>query len=391
MAAKMLSFSSPVKCSNSKPLNPLALSYQPQSILATVEPHCPQDHIYIPRQFLLQPHHEASSLLPQIPGPQSGVVFPVMYSELYPCQSFRYCSPWIWNNKEECLNLYNPEQQPHPWTQGFNSPSSVPYDGICYGSERIVGEKKKGKRGFIPPRLKSLREYPMHSQGFWVKKADAEKVKPSSDVHGDGVPFLLPFAGNEQTKLDGKTSIMIKNVPNHFRRVDLQRMLDNHCRAENRKARPGSNFCISAYDFLYLPMDFGFHLNLGFAFVNFTSPVAALRFYRAFNNREWSCGDSSKKICEIGIAKFQGNDALKEQFQKSSFPCHTNEYLPVVFSPPRDGFNRSRPTIVGRRTRGTATSKDQKGWDWDWDWGEDILDLFRDARSLGILFELLHE
>ncbi|XVE55397.1 hypothetical protein DITRI_Ditri03aG0155300 [Diplodiscus trichospermus] len=139
-------------------------------------------------------------------------------------------------------------------------------------------------------------------------------------------------------------------------------MLDYHCRIENRnrKAQPDSSFCKSAYDFLYLPMDFGFHLNLGFAFVNFASPIAALRFYRAFNNREWSGGDGRKKICEIGIAKFQGKDALKEQFEKSSFPCHTDEYLPVVFSSPRDGFNRSKPTLVGRRTHVTATPKDRK-------------------------------
>lgn len=50
---------------------------------------------------------------------------------------------------------------------------------------------------------------------------------------------------------------------------------------------------------------FRFHLNLGFAFVNFTSPVAALRFYEDFNNREWSSRLSRKKTCEISVAKFQ--------------------------------------------------------------------------------------
>ncbi|XWS23800.1 hypothetical protein CRYUN_Cryun28dG0046600 [Craigia yunnanensis] len=353
----MSASSTPVKSSNSKPLNPLALSYEPQSIPTIAEPHYPQDKIYLPHQFPLESHHlyEAPSLLQQVSEPQSGIFLPhLVWPDFCPPPSFGYCSPGSWDYKGECLNLYNSEKQPYPRGKVFNSPKCIPYNGISYGSERIVEKKKKGKWGFIPPRLKSPREYPMHSQGVWVKKADAEKIKVSSDV-----PLLPPVTDEEQTKLDGKTSVMIKNVPNHFKRVGLQRMLDYHCRTENRKAQPGSNFCKSAYDFLYLPMDFGFHLNLGFAFVNFTSPIGALRFYRAFNNGEWSFGDSRKKICEICIAKFQGKDALKEQFQKSSFPCHTNEYLPVVFSPPRDGFNRSRPTLVGRRTRGTATPKDQ--------------------------------
>ncbi|XP_022751057.1 protein MEI2-like 1 [Durio zibethinus] len=353
----MSASSSPVKHSNSKPLNPLASSYEPQSIPPIGEPRYPQDKIYLPHQFPLESHHsyEAPSLLRQVSELQSGIFLHHLVSlDFCPYPSFGYCSPGTWDNKGGCLNLYDSEKQPHPWSKVFHRPESIPYNGINYWSERIVKKKKKGKWGFIPPRLKPPREYPMHSRGVWVKKEDAEKIKASSDV-----PLLPPVTDEKQTKLDGKTSVMIKNVPNHFQRVDLQRMLDYHCRTENRKAQPGSNFCKSAYDFLYLPMDFGFHLNLGFAFVNFTSAVAALRFYRAFNNGEWSFGDSRKKTCEIGIAKFQGKDALREQFRKSSFPCHTNEYLPVVFSPPRDGFNSSGPTLVGRLTHVIETPKDQ--------------------------------
>ncbi|XP_016702425.1 protein terminal ear1 homolog [Gossypium hirsutum] len=270
----------------------------------------------------------AKSYQPQGPQPLN-IYFPPespYYFHCHPPPSFHY------------LNIYNSGKQPLPWIEVFNAPKH-----INYGSERIVGNRNKSKWRLLPPRLKSAKEFPMRRQEVWVKK-----VKAGSN-HAE-----------EQAKFDGKTSLMIKNVPNHFQRIDLQRLLDDHCETENRKAQPGSYFCKSEYDFLYLPMDFGFHLNLGFAFVNFTSPVAALRFYKDFNNREWSSRLGRKKICEISVAKFQGRDALKENFEHSYFACHTNKYLPVVYTPPRDGFNRSNPTVVGRRIHVTAIPKDQK-------------------------------
>ncbi|GMI77168.1 hypothetical protein HRI_001386100 [Hibiscus trionum] len=292
--------SSPAKVSSFKPLNPLATSYEPQFTRPTA-----QRRIFLPFE-----------------------------------SSYFYPQPY--------------EMQPFPWSGVLNGTKSFQYNEINCRSERIIGKKNTSKRRLLPPRLKSARQHPVHSQEAWVIKPAADKTKASSDhVH-------VPATAEGQPKLDGKTSVMIKNVPNSFQRIDLQRKLDDHCRAENRKAQPGSYFCRSAYDFLYLPMDFGFHLNLGFAFVNFTSPIAASRFYRAWNNREWRSGHSRKKICEIGVAKYQGKDALAEKFQGSVFRCHTNEYLPVVYSPARDGFNKSGPTLVGRRSGETATSMDQK-------------------------------
>ncbi|EOY16182.1 MEI2 C-terminal RRM only like 1 [Theobroma cacao] len=404
----MSASSSPVKTSNSKPLNPSALSYEPQSMQPIAKPHYPQDKIYLPHQFHFERNQNEAPLhlpQPQVPVLQS-VFLPVVLPDFCPRPSFGYYSSWCWENKEECLNLYNSEKQPYPRIKVFDSPNSIPYDGMNYGSERIVGNKKKGKCGSVPPSLKPRSEYPMHSPVWVPRKADDEKIGASSNVQGGGSPLCPLVPAEEQMKFDGKTSIMIKNVPNHFNchepviiyvsgllygpksleeeesvlpfvlqvffvtsvgcscteviRSDLQRMLDRFCQIENRKAQPVSSFCKSAYDFLYLPMDFGFHLNLGFAFVNFTSPDAASRFSRAFNRREWSYGDTRSKICEISVAKLQGKGALKEQFERSSFPCHTNDYLPVVFSPPRDGFTRSRPTIVGRRTHTSATSKGEK-------------------------------
>lgn len=40
---------------------------------------------------------------------------------------------------------------------------------------------------------------------------------------------------------------------------------------------------------------------------------------------------------------------MKEHFKNSKFACDTDEYMPVVFSPPRDGKMLSAPTPIGSR------------------------------------------
>jgi hypothetical protein len=140
--------------------------------------------------------------------------------------------------------------------------------------------------------------------------------------------------------------------------------------------------------------------NLGYAFVNFTSYVAALRFYRYYHNREWRVKPNNK-ICEVSCAKIQvqndfcfevdlncykfrlicwvmawiwcmhmcwmlevgnwlnvewlilsllqGKEALVTQFKNSVFWCHTDTYLPVVFVPACDGVVLPKTISVGHR------------------------------------------
>ncbi|KAI3917903.1 hypothetical protein MKW98_000137, partial [Papaver atlanticum] len=94
--------------------------------------------------------------------------------------------------------------------------------------------------------------------------------------------------------------------------------------------------------------------NLGYGFVNFPSAIASIRFYKSFDDFSWkdSMFINSPKICKICPARIQGKDAHLAPFKKSYFRCDTDEFLPVSFSPPRNGStSRTLPSIVGKRSR----------------------------------------
>lgn len=68
----------------------------------------------------------------------------------------------------------------------------------------------------------------------------------------------------------------------------------------------------------------------------------------------------------------KGLEALKEHFKNSKFPCEVEHYLPVVFSPPRDGRQVTEPIpIVGQKQHGEAA----------FDGGDHKLDMQNSKRS----------
>ncbi|GAB2280551.1 hypothetical protein Dimus_015177 [Dionaea muscipula] len=167
---------------------------------------------------------------------------------------------------------------------------------------------------------------------------------------------------------DARTTVMIKNIPNKYSQKLLLNMLDNHCIHCNDQIMAGTGgddddddhhqLPLSSFDFLYLPIDFNNKCNVGYGFVNMTSPEATLRLYKAFHKQHWEVFNS-RKICEVTYARVQGLEALKEHFKNSKFACETDEYLPVVFSPPRDGRRNLSPPlpIVAHSTTTTTTRR----------------------------------
>ncbi|CAN4123936.1 unnamed protein product [Withania somnifera] len=147
---------------------------------------------------------------------------------------------------------------------------------------------------------------------------------------------------------DSRTTVMIKNIPNKYSQKLLLNMLDNHCIHCNEQIADDDDQPKSSYDFVYLPIDFINKCNVGYGFVNMTSPQATLRLYKAFHLQNWEVFNS-RKICQVTYARLQGIEALKEHFKNSKFPCEAEEYMPVIFAPPRDGKLLTEPNpIVGR-------------------------------------------
>ncbi|KAF3435775.1 hypothetical protein FNV43_RR22867 [Rhamnella rubrinervis] len=165
-------------------------------------------------------------------------------------------------------------------------------------------------------------------------------------------------------KRDGNiTTVMIRNIPSKYTRQMLMNFLDQHCMMENGKVagqktdagdHQGRQNQLSAFDFLYLPMDFKSGMNKGYAFVNFTEPEAAWKFYNATNSQTWKHFKSTK-IREIARARLQGKEELVGHFEKVTFPCGSEEVLPLCFSPARDGSEKSvKQSAVGRFISGNG-------------------------------------
>ncbi|KAH9299670.1 hypothetical protein KI387_031352, partial [Taxus chinensis] len=172
-----------------------------------------------------------------------------------------------------------------------------------------------------------------------------------------------------------RTTVMIKNIPNKYDLDMFLNILDSHCAQYNQNIME-TNEPFSEYDFVYLPIDFKYvthqaiyHLplsavlelvneqlwllvvdcrnrcNLGYAFVNFTSAKATWKLYREFHMHQWAIFNS-KKICEITYARLQGRRLLEDHFRNARLECDTDNYLPLVFDPPRNGQNFTVTRVI---------------------------------------------
>ncbi|KAL6567871.1 hypothetical protein OROGR_001539 [Orobanche gracilis] len=209
---------------------------------------------------------------------------------------------------------------------------------------------------------RSLKRWPSHGSKLW---------KGSGGGGGRWGKDLDPrFLINEDVIVeesdcgDPRTTVMIKNIPNKYSQNLLLNMLDSHCSHCNEQITDGGeDHPLSSYDFVYLPIDFINKCNMGYGFVNMTTPQATLRLYKAFHHQSWEVFHS-RKICEVTYARLQGLEALREHFKNSKFPNEAEEYMPVVFSPPRDGriLSGALPIkgLVDRSPSSAASSRENQ-------------------------------
>ncbi|XP_042420628.1 protein terminal ear1 homolog [Zingiber officinale] len=224
-----------------------------------------------------------------------------------------------------------------------------PLEQFCITDQGNVGEEVGEEN--IEAACKGM---PTRSALIWRRKSRHRMRKVDRRVKA--MNYELEFKKGEEGdavgKIDqGKTTVMIRHLPNKLKKANLLSLLDKHCVEENQKIAKDAeedNGKLSEFDFLYLPMDFKTGSNLGYAFVNFTSAIGACRLYDFLHNFDWKSVGSCKK-CAVVYARIQGLRALQKHFQSSTFVCQSDEFLPVFFAPPRDGVNETEQRCVGKR------------------------------------------
>ncbi|MCQ2821261.1 MAG: hypothetical protein MJ252_28715 [archaeon] len=120
--------------------------------------------------------------------------------------------------------------------------------------------------------------------------------------------------------LDQRTTLMLRNIPNKY---TIKEIVDEI----------GSEFW-GKYDCLSLPMDHETKLNLGYAFINFTSPLHILSFYSKLNSHKWKMY-RSEKILDISYAVKQGKKDISLKSEYNYFPENDVRF----------NFTQMKPTV----------------------------------------------
>lgn len=130
-----------------------------------------------------------------------------------------------------------------------------------------------------------------------------------------------PLAPTKQRRVrhEGRTTLMLKNIPNDYSRTMLLDLLD----AQGFAGR---------YDFIYLPIDFKRSAGLGYAFINCVAPSDAVAMKQQLHGfKQWRV--ASQKICEVRWGEpLQGLEAHIERYRNSSVMHHAvpDGYKPIV-------------------------------------------------------------
>jgi len=156
---------------------------------------------------------------------------------------------------------------------------------------------------------------PLNRKQRGQRRKAAAAPADTSAPPGHRIPIPL-----DEAACQGRTTVMLQNLPNNYSRAMLLAMLD------------GEGFS-GTYDFLYLPIDFKTRASLGYAFINFVRSTVVPKFWRTFEGfTGWIF--ASKKVCGVSWSSpHQGLEAHIERYRNSPVMHSTvpDEYKPVLF------------------------------------------------------------
>ncbi|KAL0376182.1 UNVERIFIED_CONTAM: protein terminal ear1 [Sesamum calycinum] len=327
-------------------LNPFAPEYNP------IPPGITPTRTQAPQPFILPLPQQSSTVVHQLcPQPLPFFTYSSPHSAQEPFYT-NYAAYYVVPELQSTAT--NPSPPPPPPRANVGFQYGEPGRGRTWQRRGVRGGRGRG-RG----RVNSWRSRENNGGGLELKferrPNDKENVGLWSMQKEANRHKIVPLKREEE-----KTTVMIKNIPYDCPRQELINVLDGFCLVENEKARNESpsregaheEHFTSAYDFLYLPIDFRTKKSRGFAFVNFTDASTVWKFFDAFHLKNWGSVDRKKwpKKIEVVCAKIQGKEALVNHFSESTFECESDEFLPVGFNPPRDGSGQAvKLSIIGNR------------------------------------------
>ncbi|CEO58495.1 hypothetical protein PMG11_03216 [Penicillium brasilianum] len=117
---------------------------------------------------------------------------------------------------------------------------------------------------------------------------------------------------------DVRTAVMCRNIPHGMVWRELKAILDLSSAGR--------------YNYLYLRINFGANVNVGYAFINFKTPADLAVFVRARVGRIWPGFEQfTGRIAEFTYADVQGFDTLVERFRNSPVMLNLPDRRPKLF------------------------------------------------------------
>jgi len=147
--------------------------------------------------------------------------------------------------------------------------------------------------------------------------ADNRKHREYRHSHVPKTINLEEEYGKKADKEAAPTTLMIRNIPNHFTQKQLIAELESL----------GFN---GSFDFLYIPLDKGTMSNVGYAFVNFVTPEWAAKCMETFQDYRFK---RHRKVAATSIAHLQGLEANLAHYENSAVSsAKLKQRRPVVMA-----------------------------------------------------------
>ncbi|KAK8814157.1 hypothetical protein WA158_008019 [Blastocystis sp. Blastoise] len=181
-------------------------------------------------------------------------------------------------------------------------------------------------------RISAVSSLPESEYHYYYKEPEAY---PSNYVSKMDEPRKcdIPVIQDLLNGTEKRTVVMIRNIPNRYKNVDLQTVFDTTAK--------------NLYKIIYLPQDAKTTKNLGYAFIRFYTTTALADTMMVRQGQRWPNSNSQKR-CMFYFAQFQEKktEALGHSAVVNSLPVRSIAAPLSVPMPPVPSYSLGNPMIL---------------------------------------------